>query len=248
MIFDPLEQFSVEICSSYLNFFFFTSFIHMPLGKMIFFNLFLVIFFLWSCNKVFLSNKFQEIILDFFFLVKGIMKDSISVKFNSFILLFYIVFLFVFVSNLLGMVPYSMTITSHLILTLYFSLAFFIGNNLVGICFHKENFFVLFLPEGVPVFIIPFLLLIEYVSYFSRIFSLAIRLFANMLSGHILLKILISFIWAIVVSNLIHWFWVILPLTIVFIVIGLEIVISFLQAYVFLVLISIYFNDVINTH
>jgi len=73
-------------------------------------------------------------------------------------------------------------------------LAFFISNNLIGICFHKQNYFVLFLPEGVPIPIIPFLILIEYVSYLSRIFSLAIRLFANMMSGHILLKILISFI------------------------------------------------------
>jgi F0F1-type ATP synthase membrane subunit a len=69
-----------------------------------------------------------------------------------------------------------------------------------------------------------------------------------MMSGHILLKILICFIWAIVTSNLIHWFWIILPLGIVFIVIGLEMVIAFLQAYVFIVLISIYLNDVINTH
>ena len=80
------------------------------------------------------------------------------------------------------------------ILTFYFSLAFFIANNLIGLCFHKEKYFVLFLPEGVLVPMIPFLILIEYVSYFSRIFSLAIRLFANMMSGHILLKILISFI------------------------------------------------------
>jgi len=71
----------------------------------------------------------------------------------------------------------------YLIFTLYFSLAFFISNNLIGVCFHRENYFVLFLPEGVPVFIIPFLILIEYVSYISRIFSLAIRLFANMMSG-----------------------------------------------------------------
>jgi ATP synthase subunit 6 len=92
------------------------------------------------------------------------------------------------------MLPYSMTVTSHLVLTLYFSLAFFIGSNIICVCYHKQAFFVLFLPEGVPLPIIPFLILIEYVSYISRIFSLAIRLFANMLSGHILLKILISFV------------------------------------------------------
>ena len=95
---------------------------------------------------------------------------------------------------MIGMFPYSATITSHLILTLYFSLAFFIGSNFIGFCFHKQGFFILFLPEGVPLIIIPFLIIIEYISYISRIFSLAIRLFANMLSGHILLKILISFI------------------------------------------------------
>jgi F-type H+-transporting ATPase subunit a len=132
--------------------------------------------------------------INVYYFVISIIKDSVSVKRYSFVLLFYVVFLFIFISNIVGMVPYSMTITSHLILTIYFSLAFFLGNNLIGICYHKENFFMLFLPEGVPVVIIPFLILIEYISYISRIFSLAIRLFANMLSGHILLKILICFI------------------------------------------------------
>merc|ERR1712127_350314 len=158
------------------------------------FVFFLVMFCYYSSNSVFLLNKFQKGIISLFQFVLGILKDSLSIKKYSLILLFFSTFLFIFISNLLGMIPYSMTITSHLILTLYFSLAFFIGNNLIGICFHREKYFVLFLPEGVPTPIIPFLILIEYVSYISRIFSLAIRLFANMMSGHILLKILISFI------------------------------------------------------
>jgi ATP synthase subunit 6 len=95
------------------------------------------------------------------------------------------------------MFPFNPTITSHLILTLFFSLSFFLGNNIIGVCFSKELFFNLFLPSGVPIFIIPLLILIEYISYISRVFSLAIRLFANMLSGHILLKILIVFIWSL---------------------------------------------------
>jgi len=154
----------------------------------------LIIFCYYSLRSVFLLNKFQKFIITLFHFVLGILKDSLSIKKYSFILLFFSTFLFIFISNILGMIPYSMTITSHLILTLYFSLAFFIGNNIIGVCFHKEKYFVLFLPEGVPVPIIPGLILIEYVSYISRIFSLAIRLFANMMSGHILLKILISFI------------------------------------------------------
>jgi ATP synthase subunit 6 len=91
------------------------------------------------------------------------------------------------------MIPYSSTSTSHFILTLFLALAFFLGNNLIALCIHQEQYFNLFLPPGVPVLIIPGLILIEYVSYLSRVFSLSIRLFANMMSGHILLKILISF-------------------------------------------------------
>ena len=136
----------------------------------------------------------------------------------------------------------------YFILTVYFSLAFFIGNNLIAFCFHKEKYFILFLPEGVPVALIPLIIIIEYVSYFSKIFSLAIRLFANMMSGHILLKILIGFVWVIAGSNVIHWLWIGLPAGIIFLVIGLEFVIAFLQAYVFLVLLCVYLNDVVNTH
>ena len=192
---DPLEQFAVEISSFSSNYFqpMYLS-IYLPVSKHIFFTLILVIFLMFSVKQIFFSNKLQKIILILFNFVTSIIKDSISIKKYSFVLLFFVLFLFIFLSNILGMIPYSMTITSHLIITLYFSLAFFIGNNLIGICYHKEKFFVLFLPEGVPVIVIPFLILIEYVSYISRIFSLAIRLFANMLSGHILLKILICFI------------------------------------------------------
>jgi F-type H+-transporting ATPase subunit a len=193
LIFDPLEQFSIEIYSSYL----FNSIgviTSISINSIILFNFLLVFFIISSNRQIVVRDKFQKVITILFHFISNILKDSLSVKKYSFILLLFTTFLFIFVSNIIGMIPYSMTITSHLILTLYFSLAFFIGNNIVGFCLHKEKFFVLFLPEGVPLFIVPFLILIEYVSYISRIFSLAIRLFANMMSGHILLKILISFI------------------------------------------------------
>ena len=143
---------------------------------------------------MFFTNRLQKLILLTFLFVGNILIDSISIKKNSFVLIIYTTFVFLCISNVLGMVPYSLTITSHLIITFYFSLAFFIGNNIIGVRYLKQTFFVLFLPEGVPHVIVPFLILIEYISYISRVFSLAIRLFANMLSGHILLKFLISFI------------------------------------------------------
>jgi len=191
---DPLEQFSIELMSSVL-------FLKIPfvvpltsIGRMTIFNCVFALLWIYSLRIVFITNKLQRIILFTFLFVVNILIDSITLKKYSFVLIVYATFIFLCISNVLGMVPYSLTITSHLIITLYFSLAFFIGNNIIGIRFLKQTFFILFLPEGVPLVIIPFLIVIEYISYISRIFSLAIRLFANMLSGHILLKILISFI------------------------------------------------------
>jgi F-type H+-transporting ATPase subunit a len=200
---DPLEQFSIE---SYVNYYgSMTVAPYTILGKMVLFNMILMSVFLYSQGSVFKQNKLQKFVRTLFKFVVGVVKNSVGVLKYSFVLLLFCMFIFVFLSNLLGMLPYSIAATSHLIVTLFFSLAFFIGNNLIGVCYHTVEYFVLFLPEGVPVLIIPILILIEYVSYISRIFSLAIRLFANMMAGHILLKILISFIWIIGTSNIIHW-------------------------------------------
>lgn len=249
MYMDPLEQFSIEIMSS--GWLLLNAPFTVPLtsiGRIVLFNFFCVCLWISSLRIIFFTNKLQKLILLTFLFVVNIIIDSMSIKKHSFVLIIYTTFIFLCISNVLGMVPYSLTITSHLIITLYFSLAFFIGSNIIGVRYLKQTFFVLFLPEGVPLVIVPFLILIEYISYISRIFSLAIRLFANMLSGHILLKILISFIWVIITSNVIHWLWNLVPLTIVFTVVGLEFSIALLQAYVFIVLLTIYLKDLIHTH
>lgn len=194
-------------------------------------------------------------------LVKRTLKDNVSLKKNSFLFIFYFLFLIILISNLVGMIPFSTTITSHFIFTLFYSLSFFIGINIIGILYQKEKYFGLFLPDGVPTPVIPLLILIEYISYFSRILSLSVRLFANMMSGHILMKILIGFVWSMLSLGpyfLTNSCWIplttpfsilsFLPFIIVFCIIGLEFVIAFLQAYVFLTLLSIYLNDVINLH
>jgi F-type H+-transporting ATPase subunit a len=186
---NPLEQFDVIIISNLYKNFALTNF-----GIMMVFNFILVLFLFYSFKSVFNLNSIEFFVKLLFNFIKDVLKDNMSIKKYSFIFLFYFVFLFILVSNLIGMTPYSITITSHLIFTLFYSLSFFIGTNIIGILYHKEKYFVLFLPEGVPMFIIPLLILIEYVSYFSRILSLSIRLFANMMAGHILMKILIGFV------------------------------------------------------
>jgi ATP synthase subunit 6 len=188
-VMDPLEQFDIVVLFSLLS----NTLAFTNISLIVVFNSFLIICLLLSINTACKTSVFSKVVYKFLDVVISTLKDSVTVKKYSFVLLFFIVFLFIFVSNLIGMVPYSITITSHFILTLFFSLAFFIGNTIIGVCYHQLNYFVIFLPEGVPVPIVPFLILIEYVSHISKIFSLAIRLFANMMSGHILLKILIGF-------------------------------------------------------
>jgi len=169
-------------------------------------------------------------------------------KNKNFLIYLFLIFIFILVSNLSGMIPYSLTVTSYLIVSFFFSLATFIGLNLVGIIYNGVTIYRLALPDGIPLVISYFLIAIELVSYFSRVFSLSIRLFANMMSGHTLLKILISFSWTIIWLGFSFSFVGIIPALIVFLVIGLEFIIAFLQAYVYIILISIYLNDLINLH
>lgn len=150
--------------------------------------------------------------------------------------------------NLLGLVPYTLAITGHFIFALFFSLVFFIVNLIYGFLYHKGKFFNIFLPEGVPRFIIPALILIEAISFFSRVLSLAIRLFANIVAGHILLKILASFLYVIGMVHSCFSFPFAIGITGVLIIVVLEVFISILQVYIFNLLLLIYINSVLNLH
>jgi ATP synthase subunit 6 len=147
------------------------------------------------------------------------------------------------------MIPYSFTITSSAAVTFFFAGTFFIGVTSAGYRAHKDVLFQLFLPPGVPKPLFPFLIVIEAMSYLARVFSLAIRLFANMMSGHGLLKILGSFAWASVAyGSFIPVYFQCVPMLVISLVILLELFIAFLQAYVFIMLVCIYLNDVICIH
>jgi ATP synthase subunit 6 len=153
---------------------------------------------------------------------------------------------FLLVANLLGMIPYSFALTSHFAITLFLSFLTFFCGVALGFQKHGVHFFSLFLPNGAPFLLAPFLIAVEIISYVARLFSLAIRLFANIMSGHTLLKILAGFGWVLIVytTSLLG----IVPVLVVFVITGLEIVIAFLQAYVFTVLSSIYINEALQLH
>lgn len=160
----------------------------------------------------------------------------------------YFVFWLILISNLVGLIPYSYTVTSSFVWTFYLSLSLFIGINILGIYQHSYAIFVFGNPAGSPLRLAPLIASVELISYISRVFSLAIRLFANRRAGHTLLKILIGFSWVRLNSKTLVVFFAIVPWVVVTLVRGLEFVIAFLQAYVFVTLISLYINDVIILH
>lgn len=148
------------------------------------------------------------------------------------------IWLILVLSNLIGMIPYSLTLTAQTIIVLCISIPSFIAINLLAIKLHKWNIFYIFLPSGVPISLIPLIVILEFIAYFVRVLSLTLRLCANMLSGHILIKIILyAFISFTPIFSII-----LLP------IILLEIMVAILQAYVYLLLIISYYQDIFAPH
>jgi len=152
------------------------------------------------------------------------------------------IFFFILVSNILGMIPFSFTITSHIFQTFSLGLAILISLTVLAILRNGISWFKLFLPK-VPIFILPLFIFIETVSYISRAFSLSIRLFANLMSGHTLLHILTGFIIKIGSNSFFFLLIAIIPFILITAIVLLELLIAFLQAYVFVTLFTVYLND-----
>lgn len=160
--------------------------------------------------------------------------------------LMYTLFIFVLINNLIGLVPYSFTTTSHFILTFCLSFNIVLSSTLLGLQTQGIRFFSLFVPAGCPLILVPLLVLIEFISYLARNVSLGLRLAANILAGHMLLNILSGFTYIIITSGLLYFVVGLLPITLVVAFSSLEFCIAFIQAQVFIVLSSSYIKDGIN--
>ena len=160
----------------------------------------------------------------------------------------YVLFLFILVNNLIGMVPYSFASTSHFVLTFSLSFTIVLGATILGFSKHGLEFFSLFVPAGCPLGLLPLLVLIEFISYLARNVSLGLRLAANILSGHMLLNILSGFTYNIMTSGFIFFFLGFFPLAFVIAFSGLELGIAFIQAQVFIVLSCSYIKDALELH
>ena len=174
--------------------------------------------------------------------VANMMRDTVGSGGQRFFPFVFTLFMFVLFANMLGMVPYSFTITSHIIVTFTLAATVFLGVTVLGFIKHGAGYLRLFVPHGVPVALLPLIVVIEVISYLSRPISLSVRLFANMMAGHTMLKVFGGFI--VMLGFIGGW----LPLAFSVAFIGLEILVAFLQAYVFAVLTCIYLNDALHLH
>jgi F-type H+-transporting ATPase subunit a len=166
-----------------------------------------------------------------------------GMKFFPFV---FTIFMFVLFANILGLLPYAFTVTSHIIITAALALLVFFTVIVYGLVHNGLRFFKLFVPSGVPVYILPFVVAIEVLSFLSRPISHSVRLFANMLAGHITLKVFGGFVTMIAGIGIAGWFGAALPLVMIVILTALELLVAFLQAYVFAILTCIYLNDAIH--
>ena len=160
----------------------------------------------------------------------------------------YVLFVFILINNLIGLIPYSFASTSHLILTFSLSFTIVLGATVLGFSVYGIEFFSLFVPAGCPLGLLPLLVLIEFISYLARNVSLGLRLAANILSGHMLLNILSGFTYNIMNSGIVFFILGLLPLAFIIAFSGLELGIAFIQAQVFVVLSCSYIKDALELH
>jgi F-type H+-transporting ATPase subunit a len=180
--------------------------------------------------------------------LQGMVRDQIGTRHEVYTPLVYALFWYVLIANLNGNVPYSYTITTSGIAALGLSLFVFISVTVIGLHRHGLHFFSYFVPQGTPLALVPMLVLIEAVSYLARAASLGVRLFSNMTAGHTLLKILATFLAKLFGSGLVIAVVTLIPFAVFVALIGLEIAVSLIQAYVLCVLTCSYLKDALELH
>lgn len=193
-------------------------------------------------NTKLIPDKMQLIAESIYEFVDLTITDNAGIIGRKYFPIIFSTFLFILLCNLLGMVPYSFTVTSHIAVTFALAIIIFLLVTIIGFIMHGTKFLHLFLPAGTPTWLAPLMILIELFSYLSRPISLSVRLAGNMIAGHVLLKVMAGFV--IMMGAV----WGILPMLMITLLTGFEIFVAILQAYIFTVLSCVYLNDALNLH
>jgi F-type H+-transporting ATPase subunit a len=187
-----------------------------------------------------IPTRLQSVAESLYELVFGMTEEVLGAQGRAYFPFVFTLFAFILAANLLGLLPGAFTVTSHIIITLALALIVFIGATVIGFIKHGAGYMRLFMPAGVPAPLLPFVVPIEIISYFIRPFSLSIRLFANMMAGHMMLKVIAGFV--IMLGVFAGW----LPLMALVAIYALELLVAVLQAYVFALLTCLYLNDALH--
>ena len=209
----------------------------------------LLIFNLGAKKNRLVPNKIQLLSELSYSFVSKMISDTAGTKAKPYFSFIFSLFMFVLFCNMFGMIPYTFTVTSHIIVTFALAIVIFFGVTVIGFVMHGISFLKFFVPSGVPKALLPLLVVIEVISYLTRPVSLSVRLFANMMAGHTMLKVFGFFVAGMFFSgNLFIAPLGVAPLLFITAFTGLEILVAFLQAYVFAILTCIYLNDAIHMH
>ena len=243
MALNPMHQFEVYKIGPEINLGEFNlSFTNASLFMFISALFIILLLLLGTKKKELIPTKIQLVTeLSYTFVAKMI-NDTAGSSAKAFFPFIFTLFMFVLFCNMVGMLPYSFTVTSHIIVTFALAAVVFIGVTVIGFVKHGIKYLELFVPKGVPMVLLPLIIIIEIISYLSRPVSLSVRLFANMMAGHTMMKVFGGFV--ISLGLLGGW----LPLGFSVALTGLEVLVAFLQAYVFAILTCIYLNDALNLH
>jgi F-type H+-transporting ATPase subunit a len=187
-------------------------------------------------------GRWQSMVEMSYELIANMVRENVGNEGRRYFPFIFTLFMFVLFANMVGMIPFTFTVTSHIIVTFALAMAVFVGVTAIGFARHGLHFLHLFMPSGAPLWTAPVLIPIELVSYLSRPISLAVRLFANMTVGHVILKVVGGFVVTLGIAG-------VLPgVAFMTVFTGLEVGIAFLQAYIFAILSCVYLNDAIHLH
>jgi F-type H+-transporting ATPase subunit a len=194
-----------------------------------------------ASRKALVPGRWQSMVEMSYEAIAGMVRDTVGSAGKKYFPFIFSLFMFVLIANLSGMIPYTFTVTSHIAVTFALAAVVFIGVTVIGFAKHGLHYLKLFAPSGVPLPVLFLLVPIEIISYFMRPISLSVRLFANMMAGHVMLKVFAGFVVAL-------GFFGIAPLAFMVALTGLEVLVAVLQAYIFSILTCIYLNDAIHLH
>ncbi|WP_135468431.1 F0F1 ATP synthase subunit A [Crenalkalicoccus roseus] len=201
-----------------------------------------------TAKRALIPGRMQALAESAYEFVHGLVTEQVGEKGKRFFPFVFSLFMFILFGNMLGLFPYAFTYTSHIAVTFTLAAIVFVLITVVALAIHGRKFFGYFFPEGAPVWLAPIIVPVEIVSYLSRPVSLSIRLFANMVAGHVMLKVFASFVVMLGGLAVIGPFVALLPLALNVALVAFEVLVAFLQAYVFAILTCIYLHDAVHLH